>query len=495
MSGGARATARWACLAATPALAMRGAIGIFAAWGAAVSTSNPSSSRSTTPATKARCRWNGKTTAWTACMAPPRARPFASGWTSSHPPTHSTPYSRAPDHESTPCRKKESCAMQWSAAATAPSSAPCTARQWRSMTSSSGWPERSPPPPNPPPHPPPERARASGADLGLADARNHGCWQDLLNDELRRSPEERIDLVSIVTPNDLHYPVALAFAEAGFHVVCDKPLVHTSAQADALVAAVQRSGTVFGVSYNYTGYPMVREARELVRSGALGQVCKITVQYHQGWLSKPVEANDRKALWRMDPARSGSTGAMGDIGSHAENLAATVTGMQPAWLCADLASFGAGRQWDDDAQLLLRYANGARGAIMASQVAAGLENDLRLQVSGTLGTLEWHQENPNQLIHSPLDGPRRILTRGAPWLSAAALRAGRLPAGHPEAFIEAFANVYLGVAADIRARARGQTADPLAADYPQVADGARGVRFIEKVVESAASERKWTALD
>ncbi|ABM58997.1 Gfo/Idh/MocA family protein [Verminephrobacter eiseniae] len=341
----------------------------------------------------------------------------------------------------------------------------------------------------------PERARVSGADLGLADARNHGCWQDLLNDELRRSPEERIDLVSIVTPNDLHYPVALAFVEAGFHVVCDKPLVHTSAQADALVAAVQRSGTVFGVSYNYTGYPMVREARELVRSGALGQVCKITVQYHQGWLSKPVEANDRKALWRMDPARSGSTGAMGDIGSHAENLAATVTGMQPAWLCADLASFGAGRQLDDDAQLLLRYANGARGVIMASQVAAGLENDLRLQVSGTLGTLEWHQENPNQLIHSPLDGPRRILTRGAPWLSAAALRAGRLPAGHPEAFIEAFANVYLGVAADIRARASGQTADPLAADYPQVADGARGVRFIEKVVESAASERKWTALD
>nr|WP_296015193.1 Gfo/Idh/MocA family oxidoreductase [uncultured Acidovorax sp.] len=343
----------------------------------------------------------------------------------------------------------------------------------------------------------PERARASGAELGLADDRNHGSWQDLLADELRRPAHERIDLVSIVTPNHMHHPVALAFVQAGFHVVCDKPLVHTTAQADELVAAVKKAGTVFGVTYNYTGYPLVREARHLVQSGALGVIRKITVEYNQGWLATAVEqgGGNKQADWRLDPARSGAVGTMGDIGSHAENLAATVTGQRPEALCADLTRFGAGRQLDDDAQLLLRYASGARGIIVASQVAAGLENDLRLQVSGTLGTLTWRQEDPNHLVHSPVDGPRRILTRGSPWLSPAALRAGRIPSGHPEAFIEAFANVYLGVAADIRARRSGVPADPLAADYPGVEDGALGVRFIEKVVESAASERKWTLLD
>jgi predicted dehydrogenase len=343
----------------------------------------------------------------------------------------------------------------------------------------------------------PERARASGAELGLADDRNHGSWQDLLADELRRPAHERIDLVSIVTPNHMHHPVALAFVQAGFHVVCDKPLVHTTAQADELVAAVKKAGTVFGVTYNYTGYPMVREARHLVHSGALGVIRKITVEYNQGWLATAVEqgGGNKQADWRLDPARSGAVGTMGDIGSHAENLAATVTGQRPEALCADLTRFGAGRQLDDDAQLLLRYASGARGIIVASQVAAGLENDLRLQVSGTLGTLTWRQEDPNHLVHSPVDGPRRILTRGSSWLCPAALRAGRIPSGHPEAFIEAFANVYLGVAADIRARRSGVAADPLAADYPGVEDGALGVRFIEKVVESAASERKWTLLD
>lgn len=339
----------------------------------------------------------------------------------------------------------------------------------------------------------PGKARASGQDLGLADGRNHGSWQELLADELRRPPEERIDFVSIVTPNHLHYPVAAAFVEAGFHVVCDKPLVHDSAQAQALVRAVAKSGTVFGVTYNYTGYPMVREARHLVRTGALGEVRKVTVEYNQGWLATAVEGQGNKqAGWRMDPARSGKVGSMGDIGSHAENLAATVTGLTLESLCADLSAFGAGRQLDDDGHVLLRYSNGARGVIIASQVAAGLENDLRLQVSGTLGTLAWRQEDPNQLVHSPVDGPRRILTRGSLWLCESARRAGRLPVGHPEAFIEAFANIYLGIAADIRAHASGVEVDPLDADYPRVEDGARGVRFIEKVVESAHSEHKWT---
>lgn len=337
-----------------------------------------------------------------------------------------------------------------------------------------------------------ERARASGRELGLADQRSHARWQDLLEDELRRPREERIDMVSIVTPNHLHYEVARAFTEAGFHVVCDKPLCHTSEQAEELVQLSRRHGTVFGVTYNYTGYPMVRQAREMVASGALGTLRKVVVEYHQGWLARNVESS-KQAEWRLDPQRSGIAGAMGDIGSHAENLVATVTGLQLESLCADLTSFGAGRTLDDDASLLLRFAGGARGAMLASQVEAGCENDLRLRVSGTLGTLMWRQEEPNRLEFAPLDGPRQMLTRGSPWLGEAARRATRLPGGHPEAFIEAFANVYLGVAEAMAAASAGRAPATHEADFPTVADGARGVRFIETTVASARSEAKWTA--
>jgi len=341
----------------------------------------------------------------------------------------------------------------------------------------------------------PEKARASGRDLGLADDRNHGDWQSLLADELKRPPQERIDFVSIVTPNHVHFPVAEAFAEAGFHVVCDKPLVHTRAQADALVATVKKQGTVFGVTYNYTGYPMVRQAREMVRSGQLGELRKVVVEYNQGWLASHVEGSgsNKQADWRTDPARSGAAGAIGDIGSHAENLVASVTGLEIESLCADLSALVPGRLLDDDGSLLLRFKGGARGVLIASQINTGLENDLRLRISGALGTLEWRQERPSELLHLPHDGPKRILTRGSPWLCESAQRASRLPAGHPEGFIEAFANIYGGVVADIRARLAGIAADPLAADYPRVEDGARGVRFIERTVASAASEAKWTA--
>jgi len=300
--------------------------------------------------------------------------------------------------------------------------------------------------------------------------------------------------VSIVTPNHVHFPVAKAFVDAGFHVVCDKPLVHTGEQADALVAAVARQGTVFGVTYNYTGYPMVRQAREMVRSGELGEIRKVVVEYNQGWLATRLEGEGNKqAAWRSDPARSGAAGAIGDIGSHAENLVATVTGLEIESLCSDLSSMVAGRALDDDGSVLLRFRGGARGVLVASQINTGLENDLRLRVSGSLGTLEWRQERPSELVHLPHDGPKRIFTRGAPWLCEAARRASRLPAGHPEGFIEAFANVYGGVVADIDARLSGVQPDPLAADYPRVEDGARGVRFIERTVASAQSEAKWTA--
>jgi predicted dehydrogenase len=341
----------------------------------------------------------------------------------------------------------------------------------------------------------PEKAHASGRELGLRDDRNHGDWQALLADELRRDPAERIDLVSIVTPNHLHFPVARAFVEAGFHVVCDKPLVHNSGDADALVAAVRSRGTVFGVTYNYGGYPMVRQAREMVRAGELGVLRKVVVEYNQGWLSTRLEAEGNKqAAWRNDPARSGGAGALGDIGSHAENLVAAVTGLEIEALCADLSALVPGRALDDDANMLLRFVGGARGVLVASQINAGIENGLRLRVAGTLGTIEWWQEEPNRLMHYPIDGPARLLTRGASWLHPAAQRSSRIPPGHPEGFIEAFANVYLGVAAAIRAHGRGERPDPLEADYPGVEDGARGVRFIEAVLASARSTQKWTPL-
>jgi predicted dehydrogenase len=342
----------------------------------------------------------------------------------------------------------------------------------------------------------PERARASGHDLGLRGGRNHGRWEDLLADELGRSKDERIDFVSIVTPNHMHFPVARAFAEAGIHVVCDKPLVHSSEEAAELVRVVQRSGCVFGVTYHYTGYPMVREARDMVARGAIGAVRKVIVEYNQGWLATHLEASGQKqADWRTDPARSGLAGAIGDIGSHAENLMATVTGLELESICADLTIFVPGRRLDDDGNVLLRFKNGAKGVLIASQIEVGCENDLRLRVFGSTGTLEWHQEEPNRLLHAPIDGPLRVLTRGSPWLGEAARRATRLPTGHPEAFIEAFANVYLGVAAHIRAVQAGSVPDPLDADYPRLDDGARGVRFIEKVVQSAASTAKWTPVE
>jgi len=337
----------------------------------------------------------------------------------------------------------------------------------------------------------PERARESGRALGLTDAHNHASWQALLEAELARPMAERVDLVVIVTPTDTHFPIAQAFAEAGFHVVCDKPLTHTGQQATTLVETVARQGTVFGVTYNYTGYPMVRQAREMVRSGALGRIRKVVVEYNQGWLATALEATGNKqASWRTDPARSGIAGTLGDIGSHAENLVSTVAGLQIEELVADLGALVPGRALDDDVSMLLRFKGGARGVLVASQINAGLENDLRLRVSGENGTLEWRQEEPNRLVHHRREGPTEIFTRASPWLCESARRAGRIPAGHPEGFIEAFANIYRGVFADIRARKAGTTADPLDADYPTVGDGARGVRFIECAVVSSA-ERRW----
>ncbi len=339
----------------------------------------------------------------------------------------------------------------------------------------------------------PEKALASGEDLGLATGRNYPTWQAMLEGELKLPASMRMDLVVIVTPNHVHYPVAKAFAEAGFHVVSDKPLVHTLEQARDLVSTVKKAGVVFGVTYNYTGYPMVRHAREMVRRGDLGEIRKVIVEYNQGWLATNLEAtNNKQADWRTDPARSGAAGAIGDIGTHAENLMATITGLELDAICADLTSFVPGRKLDDDGNLLLRFTNGAKGVLIASQIQVGGENDIRIRVFGTKGGIEWHQENPNYLEFNPLGGVRQILTRGADYLCDAAKKAIRIPAGHPEAFLEAFANLYIGVAEAIRAKKSGVALGALEGDFPTVVDGARGVHFIEKTVQSAASSQKWT---
>lgn len=338
----------------------------------------------------------------------------------------------------------------------------------------------------------PERALASGRELGLTDERNYASWERMLDDELSLPEKERIDFVSIVTPNHMHHPVARAFAEAGFDVVLDKPMVHTSREAEDLMRVVESSGVVFAVTYTYTGYPMVKQARHMVREGLLGEVRKVIVEYNQGWLASQLEERGGKqAEWRTDPARSGVAGAVGDIGSHAENLVSSITGLEVAEICADLTTFVPGRRLDDDGNLLIRYEGGARGVMVASQISAGEENDLRIRVYGTEGGLEWRQEVPHCLYYRPTEEPERVLKRGNDYLCEEAKKASRLPPGHPEGFIEAFANIYMSVAATVRARQEQVVPEGLPRDFPSVYDGARGVHFIEKTVESSRSDEKW----
>ncbi|MDQ3659239.1 MAG: Gfo/Idh/MocA family oxidoreductase, partial [Actinomycetota bacterium] len=263
----------------------------------------------------------------------------------------------------------------------------------------------------------PEKAKASGRALGLRGERNYGSWEEMLERELSLSEEDRVDFVSVVTPNHLHYPVARAFAEAGFNVVVDKPMVHASEQAEDLIRIVEQSGVVFCVTYQYTGYPMVKQARHMVRNGEIGEIRKVIVEYNQGWLASNIEENGAKqAEWRTDPKKAGMAGAIGDIGSHAENLVSTMTGLEISEVCADLTSFVPGRRLDDDGNLLVRYESGARGVMITSQISAGEENDLAIKIYGTEGGLQWRQENPNHLHHRPAEKPERILKRGNDYL-------------------------------------------------------------------------------
>ncbi len=309
---------------------------------------------------------------------------------------------------------------------------------------------------------------------------------------------KRIDFVSIVTPNHVHFPAAKAFLEAGFHVVCDKPMTLNAAEARELQAIVKKSKKVFALTHNYTGYPMVKLARDLVRKGELGKLRKIVVQYPQGWLSTALEKSDQKqAAWRTDPKRSGAAGCMGDIGTHAENLAEYITGLRITQMCADLHTFVKGRRLDDDGNVLLRFENGVSGLLHSSQISVGEENGLAIWVYGEKKGIEWHQEHPNYLNIKSQDGPEEIWKRGNGYVaekSPAAARATRIPSGHPEAFLEAFANIYKNAADAIRASIMKQKPDPLALDFPTVDDGLRGMLFIETVVKSSASKEKWVAM-
>ncbi len=337
-----------------------------------------------------------------------------------------------------------------------------------------------------------EKSQASGADLGIAQDRAYSSYVEMASAEAQR--DDGIEAVSIVTPNHLHCAVACEFLKHGIHVICDKPLTSTLDDAKALVEQTKRSGALFILTHNYTGYPMIRQARHMVADGQLGDIRLVQAEYPQDWLSTKLEETGQKqAGWRTDPARSGLGGCIGDIGTHAFNLATFVSGLELQSLCADLDTFVDGRQLDDNAHVMLRFAGGAKGMIWSSQVAPGNENALRLRVYGSKGGLEWSQEDPNYLWFTPLGEPKRLLTRGGSGAQDPANDVTRIPAGHPEGYLEGFANLYTGAAHAINARREGKEADTSL--LPSVQDGLAGVAFVTAAVTSSSKGGSWEQLD
>jgi len=339
----------------------------------------------------------------------------------------------------------------------------------------------------------PERAKASAAELGLAPDRSYGSFQEMAKAEAKRP--DGIEAVAIVTPNHMHFPPAKAFLEAGIHVICDKPLTSTLADAKKLAALVEKSGKVFVLTHNYTGYPMIRQAREMVEKGVLGKIRVVQAEYPQDWLTTNIEQTGQKqAAWRTDPKQSGVGGSTGDIGTHAYNLARFVSKLELDSLAADLDSFVEGRALDDNANVLLRFRGGAKGMIWASQVAPGNENGLKLRVYGEKGGLEWTQADPNYLWYTPFGEPKRLLTRAGAGAGAAAGRMTRVPSGHPEGYLEGFANIYAEAARAIRAARKKGGKLPKDVIYPTVEDGVEGVAFVEACVKSSNKNGAWTKL-
>ena len=340
----------------------------------------------------------------------------------------------------------------------------------------------------------PARSRSAAQDLHISPDRAYGSYTEMAATEAKRP--DRIDAVAIVTPNHLHYTMSKAFLEAGIHVICDKPLTTTLQEALDLAQIVRRTGLIFGLTHNYTGYPLVRQARQMIAEGQLGKIRVVQVEYAQDWLATPVEATGQKqAAWRTDPAQSGPAGCLGDIGTHAYNIACFVTGLECRQVAADLGIFVPGRRLDDNVQMLLRFEGGARGMLWASQVATGNGNNLRLRVYGDKAGLEWQQEEPNSMRFTRLGSPPEIIRRlGAGGNSPAAAHASRIPAGHPEGYLEAFAQLYTDLAEQISARQLGRKPAPLSLLVPNVEDGVEGMRFVSATLESSRRDAQWVDL-
>lgn len=343
----------------------------------------------------------------------------------------------------------------------------------------------------------PKKSKQMGKELNLNPARVYSNYKDMIAAERKLPEGERMDFVSVCAPNNWHYPMAKDLLEAGFHVMCEKPMTITVAEAKSLVQIVKKTKRVFGLMHNYTGYPMVKLARDMVARDEIGKVRKIVVQYPQGWLATALEkTNNQQAAWRTDPKQSGGSGCGGDIGTHAENLAEYITGLKMTHLCTELTTFVKGRKLDDDVNCLVKFNNGARGVLHASQISVGEENNLAIWIYGEKGGLEWHQENPNYLYVKMMGQPEQVWKRGNDYVGAYSAAAGcntRLPSGHPEAFIEAMANTYVHFADAVRASLTKTKPDPLAMDFPKVEDGLRGMQFLQTLLASAKSTQKWTA--
>ncbi|MCM8531318.1 MAG: Gfo/Idh/MocA family oxidoreductase [Lentisphaeraceae bacterium] len=342
----------------------------------------------------------------------------------------------------------------------------------------------------------PEKSKASGEDFFLPPERCYGTFQEMIETEKTLPEGERMDFIAIVTPNHMHFPPAKMALENGFHVLSDKPACFNTAEVKELAEIVKSSGKLYGLTHNYPGYPMVKQARDMVKNGKLGKIRKVIVEYPQGWLATKVEDSEQKqASWRTDPTKSGAGGCIGDIGTHAENLAEYITGLEIKELAADITAFVDGRLLDDDCNVLLRFDNGAKGILHSSQISVGEENNLNIRVFGEKGGLEWHQKEPNTMLVKWLEDPMQVYRTGMGYMSDAAQSATRTPPGHPEGYLEAFANVYKNFASHIRAVEAGETPDEAALDYPRIEDGVRGMAFIDAVVDSSKNNAAWTAID
>lgn len=341
-----------------------------------------------------------------------------------------------------------------------------------------------------------QRSIESGAELGLPEERVYGTYRDMMRKEAALADGVKPDFIVIVTPNNMHYPVSMAALEAGFHIVCDKPLSRSLDEAENLEKKIRQCKRLFCLTHNYTGYPMVKQARAMVSEGAIGRIRRVVVEYPQGWLAQRQETKGQKqAAWRTDPKRAGGSCCMGDIGTHCANLAEYITGLHISEICADLATFVKGRPLDDDGSVLMRFNNGARGVLWASQIAVGKENGLNIRIFGEKGGLEWRQEEPNTLLVHHLDRATEIFRTGTGFAGPEAAAATRLPAGHPEGYLEAFANIYRSFYLALETAAGEDKLKESDYDYPNIHDGVRGMRFLETVIKANSAPEKWLAVE